>query len=60
MAHAILFPNPEKLKRKGSGSLSVQPDNTSTGHWKNLVSQARAVLHYSPTLAPEVQMMTDV
>jgi hypothetical protein len=55
MAHAMLFPNPEKLKRKCTGSLLVKPDNTSAGHWKNLVSQARAVLHYSPTLAAEVR-----
>jgi hypothetical protein len=31
MAHAILFQKATRLKRKGSGSMSGKPDNTSVG-----------------------------
>ena len=51
----MLFPDPEKLKRRGSGSISGKPENTSKGHWKNLVSQARAVAAYSRELAHRVR-----
>jgi hypothetical protein len=39
MAHAILFPNLAKLKRKGSGSLVTKEQFSEA-----LLSQARAVL----------------
>jgi hypothetical protein len=55
MGYAMLFPEPEKLKHRGSGSISGKPENTSKGHWQNLVSQARAVRRETPELAIKVR-----
>ena len=52
IAHAILFPEPEKGGR--GKKLSGKPDGLRPGHRKNLVSLARAVLEYSPELARRV------
>jgi hypothetical protein len=54
MAHAKLFPEAKQTQGR-RGDFSGKPEKLSTGHWQNLVSQARAVLHYSPTLADEVR-----
>ena len=48
MAYAKLFPNPEK---GGRGKKTVQPLDSFS---KQLLSQARAVYRYSPTLVDEV------
>jgi hypothetical protein len=53
MAHAMLFP---EAKHTGRGNkMSGKPDNLGTGHWKNLVSQARAVLAHSEPMAIRVR-----
>jgi hypothetical protein len=49
MLMAILYPEPEKLKRKGSGSL-VSKEQLSQAR----LSQARTVLHSTPDLVPFV------
>lgn len=53
MAHAMLFPEAKKTGR--GNKVSGKPETLSTGHWQNLVSQARAVLAYSPALAEAVR-----
>lgn len=50
MAHAILFPEPAKLRRKGSGSLVAKGQFSEA-----LLSQARAVGKYAPTLVEKVR-----
>jgi hypothetical protein len=53
MAHAQLHP---VAKHTGRGNkISGKPENLSTGHWQNLVSQARAVHAYSPELGKRVR-----
>ena len=47
MGYALLFPTPTKLKRKGVDGFSDQSE-IKKGHWQNLVSNARAVLRYTP------------
>jgi hypothetical protein len=49
MVYAMLFPEPEK---GGRGKKTVQPLNSFS---KALLSQARAVLAYSPVLAAKVR-----
>jgi hypothetical protein len=53
MQHAMLWPEPEKGGR--GKKLSGKPDGLAQGHWKNLISEARAVLAYSRPLAEEVR-----
>jgi hypothetical protein len=50
MAHAILFPTPAKLRRKGAGSFLGKEQFSEA-----LLSQARTVLDYSEPLALEVR-----
>jgi hypothetical protein len=50
MGHAMLFPEPAKLKRKGSGSVAVTEQFAA-----GLLAHARAVLAFSPKLAIEVR-----
>jgi hypothetical protein len=50
MAHAMIFPEAVKLKRKGSGSL-IAKDQFSAA----LLSQARTVLDFSQELARQVR-----
>jgi hypothetical protein len=45
MGYAMLLPDPE---RWAGQELSEKPDGLSQGHWKNLVSQARAVRRETP------------
>jgi hypothetical protein len=51
MAVAMFFPEPAKLKRKGSS------DSEHQGFSKARLSQARQVLRYSRTLAEAVAML---
>jgi hypothetical protein len=55
MAHAILSPDPEKLRRKGSGQSLLLGKDTSEGYALKLLSQARAVRKYAPTLVEKVR-----
>jgi hypothetical protein len=50
MGHAMLFPEPAKLKRKGSGSVAATEQFAA-----GLLAHARAVLAFSPKLAIEVR-----
>jgi hypothetical protein len=53
MGHALLFPEPAKLKRKGSGSVKV------TGLSDGYLAHARTVLAYSRDLALAVRDGTE-
>jgi hypothetical protein len=53
MAHAMLHREVTKNRRKGSSS--GKPEDTSKGHWFNLISQARTVLVHAPALAEKVR-----
>jgi hypothetical protein len=54
MGYARLFPD-AKLTNGRRANLSGKPERLSQGHWQNLVSQARAILRYTPELAAKVR-----
>ena len=51
MALAFLYPEPAKLKRKGTGSLATKEQGFSAA----LLSNARSILHHSVELAEQVR-----
>ena len=50
----MLFPDPTKLRRKGSGQ-SLLLGKDSEGYAFKLLSQARTVLLHTPELGPKVR-----